>query len=105
MKKLLLSTGAAFVFLVVINALLFPVFFPEGPPEVYSNKRPMPLVQYHLLAFLITAFLMSYLYPLVYKGGRHGKKASRLESSWRCLYRYPRTFTCTLSRRCLSWRD
>ncbi len=68
MKKLLLSTGAAFVFLVVINALLFPVFFPEGPPEVYSNKRPMPLVQYHLLAFLITAFLMSYLYPLVYKG-------------------------------------
>ena len=78
MKKLFLSTGVAFVFLMVINALLFPIFFPEGPPEVYSNKRPMPLVEYHLLAFLVTAFLMSYLYPLLYKGGPAWKEGAKV---------------------------
>jgi len=78
MKKLFLSTVASFVFLVVINALLFPVFFPDGPPEVYTNKRPVPRLEYHLLAFLVTAFLMSYLYPLLYKGGPAWKEGLKV---------------------------
>jgi hypothetical protein len=78
LKKLLLGTAGAFVFLLVVNALLFPVFFPDGPPERYENARPAPLFQYHLLAFLISAFLMSYLYPLLSKGGSPWKEGLKV---------------------------
>ncbi len=77
MKKLLLATLGSFLFLLVINAVLYPVFFPEGPPEQYAGTRPAPLLIYHLLAFLITAFLMSYLYPLIYRGGSAWKEGLR----------------------------
>ncbi len=78
MKKLILATLASFVYLVVVNATLFPVFFPDGPPEHYANTRPSPLLMYSLMAFLITAFLMAYLYPLVYRGGRPWKEGLRV---------------------------
>jgi hypothetical protein len=77
-RKLCLATLGSFVFLLVVNALLFPVFFPDGPPERYLGSRPAPLVGYHLLAFLITAFLMSYLYPLIYRGGARWKEGLRV---------------------------
>ena len=64
MKKLLLATLGSLAFLIAVNGALFPIFFPEGPPEHYLGERAAPLIGYHLLAFLITAFLMSYLYPL-----------------------------------------
>ena len=74
MKKLLLATLGCFVFLLVVNAALYPLFFPDGPPERYAGARTAPLPVYHLLAFLITAFLMSYLYPLIYRGGSPWKE-------------------------------
>ena len=77
-KKLLLSTLGSFVFLLLINAILFPVFFPDGPPARYENTRPAPLVQYHLLAFIISAFLMSYLYPLLSRGGPAWKEGLKV---------------------------
>ena len=78
MKKLLLATLGSFLFLLVVNAALYPVFFPDGPPVQYAGTRPAPLPLYHLLAFLITAFLMSYLYPLVYRGGSSWKEGLRV---------------------------
>jgi len=78
MRKLLLATLGSFVFLVVVNAALFPVFFPDGPPEQYLAARPSPLIEYHLLALLITAFLMSYLYQLIYRGGAAWKEGLRV---------------------------
>ena len=78
MKRLFLSTLGSFVFLIVVNGALFPVFFPEGPPERYVGARSTPLFQYHLLALLITAFLMSYLYPLIYRGGAAWKEGLRV---------------------------
>ena len=42
MKKLLLATFGSFAFLLLVNAALFPVFFPAGPPEHYANARPAP---------------------------------------------------------------
>lgn len=78
MKKLFLSSGTSFLYLVVMNAFLFPIFFPNGPPEMYGNRRPAPLFEYHLLAFFVTAFLMSYLYPLLYKGGRPWKEGLKI---------------------------
>jgi hypothetical protein len=77
MKKLLFATLGSFLFLLVINAVLYPLFFPDGPPERYAGARPAPLLMYHLLAFLITAFLMSYLYPLIYRGGSAWKEGLR----------------------------
>lgn len=67
-KKLFLAAFVAFIYLIVVNALFYPIFFPDGPPERYENPRPSPLFQYNLLALLITAFLMSYLYQLLYRG-------------------------------------
>jgi hypothetical protein len=78
MKKLFLATLGSFAFLVVVNAALFPIFFPNGPPERYLGARPSPLIGYHLLALLITAFLMSYLYPLIYRGGAAWKEGLRV---------------------------
>jgi hypothetical protein len=78
MKKLMFATLGSFIFLLLVNAALFPVFFPDGPPEHYVNARPAPQVLYHLIAFLITAFLMSYLYPLVYRGGKAWKEGLRV---------------------------
>ena len=78
MKKLLLATLCGFVFLIVVNAALFPVFFPAGPPEHYVGARASPLLVYSMLAFLITAFLMSYLYPLIYRGGSAWKEGLRV---------------------------
>ena len=78
MKKLLLATLGSFAFLLVLNAALFPIFFPDCPPERYAGARPAPLVLYSVLAFLITAFLMSYLYPLIYRGGKAWKEGLRV---------------------------
>ena len=78
MKRLLLATLGSFVFLIVVNAVLFPIFFSEGPPERYLDTRPAPLVEYHLVALLITAFLMSYLYPLISRGGAAWKEGLRV---------------------------
>ena len=78
MRKLFLATLGSFVFLVVVNAVLFPVFFPDGPPEQYLAVRSSPLIQYHLLALLITAFLMSYLYPLIWRGGAAWQEGLRV---------------------------
>jgi hypothetical protein len=78
MKKLLLATLGSFAFLIAVNGALFPIFFSEGPPEHYLGERAAPLIGYHLLAFLITAFLMSYLYPLIYRGGAAWKEGLRV---------------------------
>ena len=78
MKRLWFATLGSFVFLVAVNAALFPLFFPDGPPERYLGARPSPLIGYHLLALLITAFLMSYLYPLIYRGGAAWKEGLRV---------------------------
>jgi hypothetical protein len=68
-SRLGLATVAAFVFLMVINALLFPFVFPDRIPEHYQNQRPAPLYEFHSLAFLLTTFLLAFIYPYGYKGG------------------------------------
>lgn len=78
MKKLLLATVGSFAFLLVVNAALYPVFFPDGPPDRYVGGRSSPLVLYIVLAFLITAFLMSYVYPLICRGGPGWKEGLRV---------------------------
>lgn len=77
LKEFSLAMVGSFLFLVVVNALLFPVVFPNGIPEHYQNARSSPLNQYHLLALFITALLMAYLYPIGHKGGAAWKEGLR----------------------------
>jgi hypothetical protein len=65
-----LAALAAVVFLVVINAIFFPIVFPEGTPEIYRYEREEPLSMYHLLAILVTSVLMAYIFPIGYRGGK-----------------------------------
>ncbi|MEP6571022.1 MAG: hypothetical protein ABJC10_14725 [Acidobacteriota bacterium] len=64
--------------MLVVNAVLFPVFFPNGPPERYVGDRSSPLVLYSVLAFLITAFLMSHVDPLFSRDGPGWKEGLRV---------------------------
>jgi hypothetical protein len=78
MRRLLLAAFGSFMFLILVNGALFPIFFPQGPPEQYIGARPAPLIAYHLLALFITAFLMSYLYLLIHRGGAPWKEGLRV---------------------------
>jgi hypothetical protein len=69
-SKYALAALAAVVFLVVINAVISPLVFPQGPPEVYRYQRDEPRVAFHLLAVLVTAVLMAYIFPIGYRGGK-----------------------------------
>jgi len=68
-KQLIFATLSAFLFLVVVNNLLFSIVFPEGPPDQYENMREKPLRFFHLVAFLVEAFLLAFIYPIGYRGG------------------------------------
>ena len=76
-RKILLSTIASFAFLLIVNALLFPLLFPDGPAEKFLNMRENQLFQYHLVAFLILTFAMSVIYPIGYRGGVPWKEGLR----------------------------
>lgn len=65
-----LAALVALVFLVVVNAVFFPIVFPEGTPEIYRYEREKPLSTFHLLAVLVTAALMAYIFPIGYRGGK-----------------------------------
>lgn len=41
-KKLAVAAVVTFFFLVVLNATLFPLLFPDGRPERLQNMRPSP---------------------------------------------------------------
>lgn len=76
-RPLFLSAGAGFLYLLTVNALFFPLVFPDGPPVRYSNPRAVDMPHYHLLAFLITALLMAYIYPMLDRGGPVWKEGLR----------------------------
>jgi hypothetical protein len=63
-----LAASAAMAFLLAVNVLLYPVVFPDGPPEYYLNVRVEPIAVYHLLALLVTSILLAYVFPIGYRG-------------------------------------
>lgn len=64
-----LAALAALAFLLVSNVVLYPVVFPEGSPDAYRYMRNAPIAAYHFLALLVTAALLSFVYPKGYRGG------------------------------------
>ena len=53
------SVVVVFVYLVIINAFVFPMIFPDGPAEKFANAREDTLPLFHLLAFAATAILLT----------------------------------------------
>jgi hypothetical protein len=70
LPRLLLSALVAFVFLSTVNAVFAPILFPDGPQGYYRNPRLEPLTAFRLAAVLLIAFLMAYMFPMGYKGGK-----------------------------------
>ena len=67
--KLLLAALVAFVFLMLVNALLVGFIFPEGSPEKYQSERSEPKSMFNALGLAISALLMAYMYPKGYAAG------------------------------------
>ena len=63
-----LAALAAMAFLLVVNVVLYPIAFPNGPPEIYRYERTDPLALYHVLAMLVTSVLLAYIFPMGYRG-------------------------------------
>ena len=63
-----LAALAAMAFLLVVNVVLYPIVFPNAPPEIYRYERTDPLALYHILAMLATSILLAYIFPIGYRG-------------------------------------
>jgi hypothetical protein len=63
-----LGRAAAYGFgvLLVLNAFVFPLVFPAGPPAPYQNARPAPLYAVHTVALLAAALLITLTFAVVY---------------------------------------
>ncbi len=58
---LAITSFIVFVYLVIVNALLFPLVFPNGLAEKFTNTRSENIPLFHLLAFAATAVLLAVL--------------------------------------------
>jgi len=65
-KSLGRAAGYCFGVLLVLNAFVFPLVFPEGPPAPYENARLSPLYAVHTLALLASALLITLTFAVVY---------------------------------------
>jgi hypothetical protein len=63
-----LAAMAAMAFLLVVNVVLYPIVFPNGPPEIYQYERSDPIALYHVLAMFVTSLLLAYVFPIGYRG-------------------------------------
>jgi hypothetical protein len=63
-----LAALAAMAFLLVVNVVVYPWVFPNGPPEIYRYERTEPLAVFRLLAMLVTSVLFAYIFPIGYRG-------------------------------------
>lgn len=66
----ILSALMTFVYLIVVNALVFPLVFPHGLAEKFANARQAEMPLYHLLAFAATAILLTLLVEKLATGPR-----------------------------------
>jgi hypothetical protein len=58
-KWLAITVGGVFLYLILVNAFIFPFFFPDGLAEKFINVRSENRPLFHLLAFLATAALLT----------------------------------------------
>jgi len=66
--RFMLAASAAMAFLLAANVLLYPIVFPAESPQYYTYERAEPLAAYRLLAMIVTAGLLAYVFPIGYRG-------------------------------------
>ncbi len=69
-----LRTLAAFLAVVAVmfiiqSPALMPKFMMDLASSNFKDLREAPLVQFHLIAILVHAFLLAFIYPFGYRGG------------------------------------
>ncbi|MGH7865143.1 MAG: hypothetical protein ACREQB_09140 [Candidatus Binataceae bacterium] len=64
------AAGWCFGVLLVLNAFVFPLVFPAGPPAPYENARSSPLYTVHTLALVTTALLITLLFAVAHPARR-----------------------------------
>ncbi len=69
LPRLLLAAIVATAFLTLCGALLAPVVFPAAPGPAGLDERTEPLFSLHLFAWLFTSVLLSWIFPIGYRGG------------------------------------
>ncbi len=67
-KKLIWAAIAAFIFLAAVNAMVFPMVFPNGIGERLLNTRLREVSQYQIAALAVMSMLMSLIYSLSHQG-------------------------------------
>ena len=68
MKWLTISAFVVFVYLIIVNAFVFPIVFADGLAEKFLNARDENLPLFHLLAFAATAVLLTILVDKLGRG-------------------------------------
>lgn len=68
--RTLVAGVAAAVVLLVVNAALFPLVFPDGPPVAYADSRAQPLMMFHMVAFLVEGLLLACVYAAFWRHRR-----------------------------------
>lgn len=80
-KWLAISVLVVFVYLVVVNAFLFPMVFPDGLAEKFLNSRVENLPLFHLLAFAATALILTIIVDKLGRG-RHSMTTGLAAGAW-----------------------
>lgn len=70
MLRTLVAGVAAAVVLLVVNAALFPLVFPDGPPIPYADPRAQPLMMAHMVGFLVEGLLLASVYAAFWRRRR-----------------------------------
>jgi hypothetical protein len=69
LPRLLLAALVATAFLTLCGTLLAPVVFPAETGPAGGDMRAEPVFSIHLLAWLFTSVLLSWIFPIGYRGG------------------------------------
>lgn len=56
-----IAAFAVFIYLIIVNAFVFPIIFADGLAEKFTNARYENLPLFHLLAFAVTSLLLTIL--------------------------------------------
>ncbi len=80
-KWLTLTAIVVLIYLIAVNAFIFPAVFPDGLAEKFANSRAENLPLFHLLAFAATAVLLTILVDKL-GTGRHSTSQGLTAGIW-----------------------
>jgi hypothetical protein len=80
-KWLTITSIVVFIYLIIVNAFIFPAVFPDGLAEKFTNTRTESLPLFHVLAFAATAAILTILVDKLGRG-HHSASQGLIASAW-----------------------